>query len=138
MSNKKGGLIKKKENSAIIRPSVTVNKPQNEEFGFNSPSQKIVEKKDSIKRIAATPPVKKSVQSLVPIDRLSVSTTSKTKSVKIPEIIHTELGLLGSFIDESKTYVILQTLIDSFVEHELTERQQRQFKFMLEAFQEEI
>lgn len=36
-------------------------------------------------------------------------------------------------MDENKTYVILQELIDSYVRNELTDRQQRQFEFMLGA-----
>jgi hypothetical protein len=40
-------------------------------------------------------------------------------------------------MDENKTYTILQTLIDSYVKNELTDRQQRQFDFMVEAFHEE-
>ena len=40
-------------------------------------------------------------------------------------------------MDENKTYVILQKLIDSYVKNELTNRQQRQFEFMVEAFHED-
>ncbi|MBE1554513.1 hypothetical protein [Sporosarcina limicola] len=52
-------------------------------------------------------------------------------------MIHSELNLLGSFMDEHKTYVILQTLIDSYVKNELTDRQQRPFDFMVGAFSED-
>ena len=40
-------------------------------------------------------------------------------------------------MDENKTYAILQKLIDSYVKNELTDRQQRQFEFMVEAFSKE-
>ena len=39
-------------------------------------------------------------------------------------------------MDENKAYMILQRLIDSYVANELTDRQQRQFKFMLEVSKE--
>ena len=40
-------------------------------------------------------------------------------------------------MDESKAYVILQRLINSYVANELTNRQQRQFEFMLKISEEE-
>jgi len=40
-------------------------------------------------------------------------------------------------MDAHKTYVILQTLIGSYVKNKLTDRQQRQFDFMVEAFFED-
>ena len=131
MNKEKGGLIKKK--APIMRPAVTVTKKQDADFGFDVPVKKDTKKAAT----TAVAPVKKSAKSLVSVDQLNVGTKVKTKSVKVPEIIHTELGLIGSFTDESKTYVILQKLIDSYVEHELTDRQQRQFKFMVDAFHEE-
>lgn len=132
MNKEKGGLIKKK--TPIMRPAVTVTKKQDADFGFDVPVKKETKKSATTPAVA---PVKKSAQPLVSVDQLNVGTKVKTKSVKVPEIIHTELGLLGSFTDESKTYVILQKLIDSYVEHELTDRQQRQFKFMVDAFNQE-
>ena len=40
-------------------------------------------------------------------------------------------------MDKNKTYVILQKLIDSYVKNELTDRQQQQFEFIVEAFTED-
>ena len=70
--------------------------------------------------------------------KLGVGKTNNTKSIKVPIVVHSEINLLGSFIVESKTYVILQKLIDSYVKNELTDRQKRQFEYMVEAFHEEL
>lgn len=67
---------------------------------------------------------------------MRVGKSNSTKSLKVPTVIHSEINLLGSFMDENKTYVILQELIDSYVKNELTDRQQRQFEFIVEAFHE--
>lgn len=59
------------------------------------------------------------------------------KSLKVPSKIHTQINLLGSFMDENKSYMILQQLIDSYLANELTNHQRCQFEFMLEASLEE-
>ncbi|WP_432356023.1 hypothetical protein [Sporosarcina sp. A2] len=132
MSNEKGGLIKKKKKPTIMQPSVPVKK-NDMDFGYTEPQKqekpalvKSTEKADTTK-IAPPTPRKK----------LGVGKTNSTKSLKVPTLIHSELNLLGSFMDEHKTYVILQNLIDSYVKNELTDRQQRQFDFMVEAFFED-
>ena len=114
MSNKKGGLIKKKKQPTIMQPAVPVKK-NDMAFGYSAPSKQ----EDPI------------VPAEIP---LGVGKMNSTKSLKVPTVIHSEINLLGSFMDEGKTYVILQKLIDSYVKNELTDRQQRQFKFMVEAF----
>ena len=40
-------------------------------------------------------------------------------------------------MDENKTYAILDKLIESYVQSNLTDRQQKQFNFMTEFMQEE-
>ena len=40
-------------------------------------------------------------------------------------------------MDENKAYRILQRLVDSYIANELSDRQQRQFEFMLEVSEEE-
>ena len=131
MSNEKGGLIKKKKKPAIMQPAVQVKKGEMD-FGF---SNKPMEEPAA----TAKAPVVKEVTKIAPAaprKKASVGKSNSTKSLKVPTVIHSEINLLGSFMDESKTYVILQKLIDSYVKNELTDRQQRQFEFMVEAFEE--
>lgn len=129
MSNEKGGLIKKekKTNPKIMEPSVPVKK-NDMDFGYTEPVPKT---KMNFKEALST-----KVSSTTRKKKSTIGKSNSTKSVKIPALIHSELNLLGSFMDEHKTYEILQTLIDSYVKNELTDRQQKQFKFMIEAFQE--
>lgn len=131
MSNEKGGLIKKKKKPAIMQPSIPVKK-NDMNFGYTAPAN------NDTPDAAAT--VQKEVTKIEPAQprkKLGVGKSNSTKSLKVPTVIHSEINLLGSFMDEGKTYVILQKLIDSYVKNELTDRQQRQFEFMVEAFHEE-
>lgn len=132
MSNEKGGLIKKKKKPAIMQPSVPVKK-NDMDFGYTEP-----QKQENPVSIKST--VKPETTKIAPPTqrkKLGVGKSNSTKSLKVPTLIHSELNLLGSFMDEHKTYVILQNLIDSYVKNELTDRQQRQFDFMVEAFFED-
>lgn len=129
MSNEKGGLIKKKKKPAIMQPSVPVKK-NDMDFGYTEQ-----EKPVSVKSTAK--PEMTKIAPPTPRKKLGVGKSNSTKSLKVPTLIHSELNLLGSFMDEHKTYVILQNLIDSYVKNELTDRQQRQFDFMVEAFFED-
>lgn len=132
MSNEKGGLIKKKKKPAIMQPSVPVKK-NDMDFGYTEPQNQ--EKPVSIK--STVKPETTKIAPPTPRKKLGVGKSNSTKSLKVPTLIHSELNLLGSFMDEHKTYVILQNLIDSYVKNELTDRQQRQFDFMVEAFFED-
>lgn len=132
MSNEKGGLIKKKKKPTIMQPSVPVKK-NDMDFGYTEPQKQ--EKPISVKPTAKPEATK--IVPATPRKKLGVGKTNSTKSLKVPTLIHSELNLLGSFMDEHKTYVILQNLIDSYVKNELTDRQQRQFDFMVEAFFED-
>jgi hypothetical protein len=137
MSNEKGGLIKKKKKPTIMQPAVPVKK-NDMDFGYSSP----VKQDEPVTPIETATPevVEKEVTKVEPAQprkKLGVGKTNSTKSLKVPTVIHSEINLLGSFMDEGKTYVILQELIDSYVRNELTDRQQRQFEFMVEAFHEE-
>lgn len=137
MSNEKGGLIKKKKKPTIMQPAVPVKK-NDMDFGYSSPA-----KQDEPIAPVEAPTlvvVEKEVTKIEPAQprkKLGVGKSNSTKSLKVPTVIHSEINLLGSFMDEGKTYVILQELIDSYVRNELTDRQQRQFEFMVEAFHEE-
>jgi len=132
MSNEKGGLIKKKKKPTIMQPSVPVKK-NDMDFGYTEPKKQ--EKPISINPTAQSEATK--IAPPTPRKKLGVGKTNSTKSLKVPTLIHSELNLLGSFMDEHKTYVILQNLIESYVKNELTDRQQRQFNFMVEAFFED-
>ena len=136
MSNEKGGLIKKKKKPTIMQPAVQVKKGEMD-FGYSIPTPKDEPTVTPVEPISK--PTVKEVTKIAPATprrKSVVGKSNSTKSLKVPTVIHSELNLLGSFMDESKTYVILQTLIDSYVKNELTNRQQRQFEFMVEAFQE--
>lgn len=116
-----------------MQPAVPVKKGEMD-FGFSAPVQK------EEPAVAAPPEVKKEVTKVEPPkprQPLGVGKGNSTKSLKVPAVIHTELNLLGSFMDENKTYIILQELVDSYVRNELTDRQQRQFKFMVDAFEQD-
>lgn len=126
MNNEKGGLIKKKKKPAIMQPSVPVKK-NDMDFGYTEPKEST-----HIKPVVA--PKKTNVAPPTPRKKLGVGKANSTKSLKVPTLIHSELNLLGSFMDEHKMYAILQILIDSYVKNELTDRQQRQFEFMVEEF----
>lgn len=126
MSNKKGGLIRKKKPS-VMRPPVQVKKAQEEDFAYTGPTNQVIE-----------PPVIADISKKeTPKKRKTIGKSNSTKSIKVPTYVHSEINLLGSFMDENKTYAILQVLIDSYVKNELTNRQQRQFEFMMETFNEE-
>ena len=112
-----------------MQPAVPVKKGEMD-FGFSASKPK-----DE----PVTPPIVKEITKIAPAmprKKAAVGKSNSTKSLKVPTVIHSEINLLGSFMDESKTYVILQKLIDSYVKNELTDRQQRQFEFMVEAFEE--
>lgn len=138
MSNEKGGLIKKKK-KPIMQPAVPVKKTQDMDFSYSEPVKKEVPIVEPVPVKAAVADVVEPVRKVTKIApsasriNLSVSATNSVKSIKVPTFIHSEINLLGSFMDENKTYVILQELIDSYVRNELTDRQQRQFEFMLGA-----
>ena len=126
MSNEKGGLIRKKK-KPIMQPPAPVKKTQETDFAYSEPAK--VVQQPVVEKVAK--------EKETPKPKLSVGKKNSTKSLKVPTVVHTEINLLGSFMDENKTYAILQKLIDSYVKNELTDRQQRQFEFMVEAFDQE-
>ena len=111
-----------------------VNKTQASDFSYSTPPVEQETKKPIVQQPVAQQPAEQPEQKK---RQLTIGKQNSTKSLKVPSVVHTEINLLGSFMDESKTYVILQHLIDSYVKNELTDRQQRQFEFMLEALSEE-
>lgn len=118
MSNEKGGLIKKKK-KPTMQPPAPVIKTQAADFSYST---------------APVPVTKQPVQKQVEQKKFqTIGKQNSKKSLKVPSEIHTQINLLGSFMDENKSYMILQRLIDSYIANELTNRQRRQFEFMLEA-----
>lgn len=133
-SNEKGGLIKKKTKKPLLKPTVQVKKVQNEDFGYNpNKSSNMLKKK-----VSKTTNTKKSnTFTKSKSKQTNVGKRNSNRSIKVSSTIHNEITLLGSFIDESVIYKIVQTMIDSYVKNELTDRQQRQFEFMVAAMEEE-
>lgn len=132
MNNEKDPLIKKKKKPSIMQPAVPVKKSEMD-FGYSAP----VKQQEPVKIEPIAEPTIMTIEPAQPRKKLGVGKSNSTKSLKVPTVIHSELNLLGSFMDEGKTYMILQELIDSYVKNELTDRQQRQFEFMVEAFNED-
>jgi len=131
MSNQKGGLIKKKKST--LQPPAPVIKTQAADFSYsNSTTPAPVEEE------AKQPIIQQHViQEEEPKKPQPIGKKNSKKSFKVPSEIHTQINLLGSFMDENVAYMILQRLIDSYVANELSNRQQRQFEFMFEASKEE-
>lgn len=132
MSNPKGGLIKKKK-KPTLQPPAPVIKTQAADFSY-SPSTTPAPVEEESKQLIIQQPV---IQQEEPKKPQPIGKKNSKKSFKVPSEIHTQINLLGSFMDENVAYMILQRLIDSYVANELSNRQQRQFEFMFEASKEE-
>ena len=136
MSNPKGGLIKKKK--PTLQPPAPVIKTQAADFSYSTsttPAPVEVESKQTI--IQQPVSIQHAIQQEKPKKPQPIGKKNSKKSFKVPSEIHTQINLLGSFMDENVAYMILQRLIDSYVTNELSNRQQRQFEFMFEASKEE-
>ncbi|MBF4502321.1 hypothetical protein IRY55_13225 [Savagea sp. SN6] len=126
MSKQKiNGLIKKKVKNTTLKPSVPIKKIQDDDFGYsiqrNSP---LLHKKESSGQ-------KQFHVSAANLSNRSPLTKENGKSIKITKEVLDEIQLLGSFINESVIYKIIGELLDSYIQNELSERQQRQFEFIL-------
>lgn len=95
MSNEKGGLIKKKKKPTIMQPSVPVKK-NDMDFGYTEPEKP----KEPVKPVVAPKTTK--IAPPTPRKKLGVGKANSTKILKVPTLIHSELNLLGSFMDEHK------------------------------------
>lgn len=149
-STKKGPLIKKKTKpSTLERPRPVVINSQND-FKFTNEKQSrpkpaehpaVSEEKTEI---TASLPEKKSVVSIsepkTKAPRKTKSVVGKNnnvKSIKVPHDLHVQIGVLGKFMDENKTYAIISELVEYYTKNELTDRQQKQFDYMTEFFNEQ-
>lgn len=149
-SSKKGPLIKKKTKSSTLeRPRPVVISSQND-FKFNNDQQNVPQStnnsivKENKTETKASLPEKKSV---VPIPdqktkaprkvKSVVGKNNNVKSIKVPHDLHIQIGVLGKFMDENKTYAIISELVEYYTKNELTDRQQKQFEYMTEFFNEQ-
>lgn len=66
------------------------------------------------------------------VKKAVVGKNNAVKSIKVPAELHIKINVLGKFMDETKTYAILDELIKHYVADKLTERQQKQFEYMSE------
>lgn len=143
--NKKGRLIQKKvKPNTPERPRpVIINSPK--DFKFDSGTKTVDEKPAPTPLIKKTPKVApkakaKPVSKAKPAAVKAKSAVGKhdiVKSIKVPHELHTQIGVLGKFMDENKTYAILSTLVDYYVKGELTDRQKKQFEYMTDFFNED-
>ena len=147
-NSKKGPLIKKKTKANTLeRPKPVVISSQND-FKFNNeqsnPIQPANDESINKEKVVSIPPVEK--KPAIPVSELKVKPSRKTKSVvgknnnvksiKVPHDLHTQIGVLGKFMDENKTYAIISELVEYYTKNELTDRQQKQFEYMTEFFNE--
>jgi len=130
------GLIKKKK--PLMPPPAPVKKTQQTDFSYSELKQTAQAGLVKTNKInLAKPPIPNVETEKTAKSAKNIGKNNSNKSIKVPTVIHTQINLLGSFIDETKTYAILQKLIDSYLQNELTDRQRRQFEFMVESFMNE-
>lgn len=145
-SPKKGPLIKRKTKS-MERPSPVV-VTSNNDFKFSNPSVptspseeiEVAPKKTDV-------PIEKTETDIKPVENKPkkkptrrkgvVGKNNNVKSIKLPNDLHTKIGILGKFMDENKTYAIISKLVDYYEENELTDRQKKQIEYMTEFLNED-
>ena len=137
---KRGPLIQKKQKpNTLSRPKpVLVTGKDDFKFSSNESNEdKIVQvsnnekEKSPVASEKKSPAVEVEKKKVIPQKRVSVvGKNNNVKSIKVPHDLHIQIGVLGKFMDENKTYAIISQLVNYYVETELTDRQQRQFEFM--------
>lgn len=145
-SPKKGPLIKRKTKS-MERPSPVV-VTSNNDFKFSNPSVPT----SPTEEIEVAPkntdvPIEKIETDIKPVENKPkkkatrrkgvVGKNNNVKSIKLPNDLHTKIGILGKFMDENKTYAIISKLVDYYEENELTDRQKKQIEYMTEFLNED-
>lgn len=149
-NSKKGPLIKKKtKTSTLERPRPVVINSQND-FKFSNDKQNfprslnepgvneektettasLLEKNSAIPIPETKTKAPRKVKSVV-------GKNNNVKSIKVPHDLHIQIGVLGKFMDENKTYAIISELVEYYTKNELTDRQQKQFDYMREFFNEQ-
>ncbi|OLN21467.1 hypothetical protein BTO30_14790 [Domibacillus antri] len=101
----------------------------NEKVENKFESQATKKQPEKIKMDPPNPEEKKTRKSVV-------GKKNAVKSIKVPAKLHTQISVLGKFMDESKTYAILDQLITHYVSTELSDRQKKQFEYMSEFLNE--
>lgn len=149
-SSKKGPLIKKKTKSSTLeRPRPVVINSQND-FKFNNDKQNFpqsinnpVVNEEKTEPHATLPEIKSTIPISEPKTKAPrkvksvVGKNNNVKSIKVPHDLHVQIGVLGKFMDENKTYAIISELVEYYTKNELTDRQQKQFDYMTEFFNEQ-
>lgn len=149
-SQNKGPLIKKKTKSSTLeRPRPVVISSQND-FKFtndkpnfpqsiNNPvvNEEKTEPRDTLPEKKSTIPVSETKTKAPRKVKSVVGKNNNVKSIKVPHDLHIQIGVLGKFMDENKTYAIISELVEYYTKNELTDRQQKQFDYMTEFFNEQ-
>jgi len=143
---KRGPLIQKKpKTNSLARPKpVLVTGKDDFKFSNNETIEDKTVQVASTEREKPAVSTEKKAQTIevekkkvIPPKRVSVvGKNNNVKSIKVPSDLHVQIGVLGKFMDENKTYAIISQLIEYYVENELTDRQQRQFEFMTDFLQD--
>lgn len=147
--SKKGPLIQRKQKTNTLeRPKPVLVNNQND-FKFSNEEPKIKQPvspnsfKQEITDPVSLPETKVSAKEIekkqnTPLKKKSVvGKNNNVKSIKVPHELHVQIGVLGKFMDENKTYAILSELVKYYAENELTDRQQKQFGYMTDFFNEQ-
>ena len=139
MNNEKGGLIKKNK-KPIMEPPAPVIKTQATDFSYSTaPASTTAPVEEETKQPVVKQPVTQQPAKEPTEQKQSkaIGKKNSTKTLKVPSELHTKINLLGPFMDENKAYMILQRLVNSYIANELSDRQQRQFEFMVGMSEEE-
>lgn len=149
-SQNKGPLIKKKTKSSTLeRPRPVVISSQND-FKFTNDKQNFpqsinnpvvneekTEPRDTLPEKKSAIPVSETKTKAPRKVKSVVGKNNNVKSIKVPHDLHIQIGVLGKFMDENKTYAIISELVEYYTKNELTDRQQKQFDYMTEFFNEQ-
>jgi len=137
---KKGPLIQKNQKSNSLTRPKPVLVAGSDDFKFAKEESKAntnislpvkEQEKASVQSEKKAITVEPERKSSVPHKRISVvGKNNNVKSIKVPHDLHIQIGVLGKFMDENKTYAIISQLVEYYVKNDLTDRQQRQFEFM--------
>ncbi|MGB6409014.1 MAG: hypothetical protein WBF39_16160 [Planococcus donghaensis] len=146
-TSKKGPLIQKKTKSnSLERPKPIIVNNQNDFKFTNNEAIKetqINKTPDNQTKYSPAAVEEKTSETLLakeikksPVRKTKsvVGKNNNVKSIKVPHDLHIQIGVLGKFMDENKTYAIISELVNYYTRNELTDRQQKQFEYMTEFF----
>ncbi|MGK7379730.1 hypothetical protein ACSFXN_18080 [Planococcus sp. 1R117A] len=146
-ASRKGPLIQKKPKSKTLeRPKPIIVNNQNDfkftnnEVKKETPTIKPPTNQTKTSKVSAevkvpeTQTSKEVKKEQVRKPKSVVGKSNNVKSIKVPLDLHVQIGVLGKFMDENKTYAIISELVDYYARNELTDRQRKQFNFMTDFF----